>query len=287
MVTLEDYESRVKDVAWCPGCGNFPILDALKQALVELNLEPWQVAMVSGIGQSSKLPHYLRVSEYNELHGRLLPAATGLSLANHELVVIGVGGDGDGYGEGGNHWINAIRRNPNMMYMVTNNQIYGLTKGQASPTTDYGMKTKDEPVGIKIPPMNPLAMAIALDCSFVARSFAGDVDFTKEILKKAITHKGFAFVDILQPCVTWNKLNTYQWYRERVYKLGDDYNPTDKLAAFQKSQEWGEKIPIGVISLFKRPILKDDYVPLQKGTLVDLQKAYNPSQFKDLLKKFF
>jgi 2-oxoglutarate ferredoxin oxidoreductase subunit beta len=135
--------------------------------------------------------------------------------------------------------------------------------------------------------MNPLAMAIALDCSFVARSFAGDVDFTKEILKKAITHKGFAFVDILQPCVTWNKLNTYQWYRKRVYKLGDDYDPTDKLAAFQKSQEWGEKIPIGVLSLFKRPILKDDYIPLQKGTLVDLQKAYNPSQFKDLLKKFF
>jgi 2-oxoglutarate ferredoxin oxidoreductase subunit beta len=287
MVTLEDYESRVKDVAWCPGCGNFPILEALKQALVELNLEPWQVAMVSGIGQSSKLPHYLRVNEYNELHGRILPAATGLSLANHELVVIGVGGDGDGYGEGGNHWISAIRRNPNMAYIVTNNQIYGLTKGQASPTTDYMMKTKDEPVGIKIPPMNPLAVAISLNCSFVARSFAGDLDFTKDLLKKAITHKGFAFVDILQPCVTWNKLNTYQWYRDRVYKLGDDYDPTDKLAAFQKSQEWGEKIPIGVLYLFKRPILKDDYVPLQKGTLVDLQKAYKPSQFKDLLKKFF
>ena len=168
-----------------------------------------------------------------------------------------------------------------------NKMIYGLTKGQASPTTDYGMKTKDEPGGIHIPAMNPMAVAISLDCSFVARCFAGDVAFMKEILKKAINHKGFAFVDILQPCVTWNKLNTYQWYRERVYKLGDDYDPTDKFAAFQKAQEWGVKIPIGVLYLFKRPILKDDYVPLQKGTLVDLQKVHNPLQFKDLLKKFF
>lgn len=281
MVIKEDYISN-DQVAWCPGCGNFGILNALKQALVELALGPYQVLIVSGIGQAAKLPHYLKCNTFNGLHGRTLPVAFASKAVNNKLTVIAIGGDGDGYAEGGNHFIHAMRRNPDITYLVHNNQIYGLTKGQASPTTDLGTKTGTTPLGSCEIPENPLAIAVASNCSFVARAFSGDILHLTNIIKEAITHKGFSLVDILQPCVTFNKINSYQWYKERVYKLDASYNPADKVEAFKKALEWGEKIPIGVI-------FKSDRPPYEK-VCADVSPVDQPLEvppLKKLLEKYF
>jgi 2-oxoglutarate ferredoxin oxidoreductase subunit beta len=246
VVTESDYEGLTP--AWCPGCGNFGILQALKKALVDLNIEPYQILMVSGIGQAGKLPHYARGNILNMLHGRALPAAAGAKIANHNLIVIAVGGDGDGYAEGGNHFIHSMRLNHDITYLVHNNQIYSLTKGQASPTSDVGFVTKTTPRGA-LSPEKPVALAVAAGAGFVARGFAGDVEYLAQLIQQGIQHKGFSFIDILQPCVTFNQKNTYEWYKERIYKLDNepDYDPEDKLAAFAKSQEWGDSIPVGII----------------------------------------
>ena len=258
MVTLEDFNSD-DPIAWCPGCGNFSILKALKQALVEIQQQPHKLVIVSGIGQAPKTPHYLRCNCFNGLHGRTLPVATGIKLANHNLTVLAQGGDGDGYGEGGNHFLHAMRRNTNITYLVHNNQIYGLTKGQASPTSDAGFVTKTTPRGATSPACNPLLLAVASDCSFVARGFAGEVDHLANLIKAGIQHKGFALIDILQPCVSFNRVNTYKWYADRVYKIEADsqYDAEDCLKAFQKAQEWGEKIPIGIIYRNRRETLEE------------------------------
>lgn len=245
MPNIEDYEGQVP--AWCQGCGNFSILKTLKEALLELQIPPHRITIVSGIGQAGKLPHYIKCNTFNGLHGRTLPVATGIRLANHTMNVIAVAGDGDCYGEGGNHLIHAIRRNINVTLFVHNNQIYGLTKGQASPTTTEGVITKTQPFGSLSEALNPLAMAVALDCSFVARGFAGDRDFLRELVKEAIQHKGFALLDILQPCVTFNKINTYKWYSDRAYHIDDSHNPYDRVEAFKKALEWGDRIPTGII----------------------------------------
>jgi 2-oxoglutarate ferredoxin oxidoreductase subunit beta len=266
MVSIADYAGLKP--AWCPGCGDFGILKAVNQALVGLELEPHRVLMVSGIGQSGKLPHYSRSNLFNSLHGRPVSPAIGAKIANEELVVIVVSGDGDGYGEGGNHFIHAARRNHNLTYLVHNNQVYGLTKGQASPTSDAGYVTKTTPQGAPTP-FNPMAVAIAVDTSFVARGFAGDVDHLADLIKAGITHRGFALIDILQPCPTFNHKNTYTWYRERIYKLGADYDPADKLAAFAKAQEWGDRIPTGVIYRAERPTFEEQLPALKNGLLVE------------------
>jgi len=246
MIDLSRYGSD-DPIAWCPGCGNFGILSAVKQALAELDIEPENTLFVSGIGQAAKLPHYLRCNMFNGLHGRALPVAAGARIANHDLAVIAVGGDGDGYSEGGNHFIHAMRRNLNMTYLVHDNQIYALTKGQASPTTDKLTKTGTTPWGVYGEPERPLALAVASNCSFVARGFSGDQEHLTGIIKEAITHKGFSFVDILQPCVTFNKINTFKWYSERVTKLDGSYDPRNRIKAFETALEWGDRIPIGVI----------------------------------------
>lgn len=266
MPTSEDYEGQVP--AWCPGCGNFQILSTIKQALVELGIEPWEVLLVSGIGQSGKLPHYMKCHTFNGLHGRTLPVATAAKLANHFLHVIAVAGDGDCYGEGGNHFLHAIRKNPNITLFVHDNQIYGLTKGQASPTTARGTHTKIQPYGISSEPLNPLAMAISLDCSFVARGFAGDQEHLKELMKAAITHKGFSLLDILQPCVTFNKVNTFRWYRDRVYKLEEEYDPYNRIKAFERSLEWGDKIPNGIFYKKDKETLEEMVPTIRKESLV-------------------
>ena len=233
------------DIAWCPGCGNFSILKILKQALAELEIKPTNLVLVSGIGQAAKTPHYFKTNVFNGLHGRALPAATAIKAANPALTVIAESGDGDMYGEGGNHFLHTIRRNPDITNIVHNNMVYGLTKGQASPTSQKGFKTPVQVNGVFLEPFNPLAVAIALDASFVARAFAGHVEQTKEILKKAIAHKGYALVDILQPCATFNKLNTYQWFKEHTYYLGDSYNCYNRNEAFKRATE-KEKLPLGV-----------------------------------------
>lgn len=232
------------DIAWCPGCGNFPILKILKEVLADLEIEPTNLVLVSGIGQAAKIPHYFKTNVFNGLHGRALPAATAIKAANPTLTVIAESGDGDMYGEGGNHFLHTIRRNPNITNIVHNNMVYGLTKGQASPTSQIGFKTPVQVNGVFLEPFNPLAVAIALDASFVARSFAGDSEQTKEILKKAITHKGYALVDISQPCVSFNKLNTYQWFKEHTYYL-KDHDPLDRNQAFEKATQ-SDKLALGV-----------------------------------------
>lgn len=271
MVTIDDYLEFESE--WCPGCGNFSILKAIKKALVNLGKEPHEVLIVSGIGQAGKLPHYMKCNTFNGLHGRTLPPATGAKIANHELTVLTVGGDGDAYGEGGNHIIHTIRRNPNITAIVHDNQIYGLTKGQASPTSELGMKTKVQTHGVFNTPLNPLALAISLDCSFVARGYAGNIEHLTGILEEAINHRGFALVDILQPCVSFNKLNTFKWYAERVYRLDEEgYVPDDRITAFERSLEWGDKIPIGVFYKKEKPILEDGFSILKEGKLISRPK---------------
>ena len=232
------------DIAWCPGCGNFPILKTLKRALAELQIKPANLVLVSGIGQAAKIPHYIRANVFNGLHGRALPAATAIKAANPALTVIAESGDGDMYGEGGNHFIHAIRRNPNITNIVHNNMVYGLTKGQASPTSQKGFVTPVQVGGVFLEPFNPLAVAIALDASFVARAFAGDIERTTDILKKAIEHNGYALVDIFQPCVTFNRINTIQWFKEHTYNL-ENHDPSDRQKAFEKATET-DKLPLGI-----------------------------------------
>ncbi|KGK99799.1 2-oxoacid ferredoxin oxidoreductase [Methanococcoides methylutens] len=283
MVSVEDYGEF--ETEWCPGCGNFMILKAVKRALAELGKSPDEVLLTSGIGQSSKLPHYLKCNVFNGLHGRSLPPAIGAKVANHELTVLAVTGDGDCYGEGGNHFLHNVRRNPNITLIVHDNQIYGLTKGQASPTSELGMKTKVQTHGVFNTPLNPLSLAISLDCSFVSRGFAGDVAHLTELIKKAIQHKGFSLVDVLQPCISFNKLNTFSWYSERVYKMEEgDHSPDDRIKAFERSMEWGERIPLGVFYVNEKPTFEDHLDVLKSGTLVGNKS--DPQKVDELLDRF-
>ena len=284
MVSLKDYENG--ETAWCPGCGNFQILQAVKQALVNLEIEPYQVVFVSGIGQAAKLPHYLKCNLFNGLHGRALPVATGVKIVNHELTVLAIGGDGDGYGEGGNHLIHAIRRNIDITYIVHNNQIYGLTKGQASPTSEMGLKTKTTPQGVILKPFNPIAMAISLGATFVARGYSAKTSHLTELIEEGIKHKGFSLIDVLQPCVSYNRLNTYKWYNKRIYdvKTDSDFNPENTVVSFEKSLEWGNKIPIGIIHKSKRPSYEEQVSILRKGILVN--QKYNVEKMQKILKEF-
>lgn len=233
--------------AWCPGCGNFGILSSLKSTLEELGKDPHEVLLVGGIGQAAKTPQYLSGNSFCGLHGRSLPAAAAAKIANDKLTVIVNTGDGDSYGEGGNHFIHNIRRNVDITHFIHDNQIYGLTKGQASPTTAEGQITGVQVTGSINTPLNPILLAIAAGAGFVARSFSGDRDHLKQIMKEAISYKGYAMVDILQPCVTYNKINTFAYYKNRVYQLEADYDPTDRLEAMKRAMEFDERIPIGVI----------------------------------------
>jgi 2-oxoglutarate/2-oxoacid ferredoxin oxidoreductase subunit beta len=282
MATLETYRGQVP--AWCPGCGNFAILKAFKDTMVELSLEPHQFTVVSGIGQAAKLPHYTKCNTFNGLHGRALPVATGIRLANHGMPVIVTTGDGDCYGEGGNHLMAAMRRNIDVKLFVHDNQIYGLTKGQPSPTTGEGMKTKNVPLGVISEQFNPMALAVALDCSFAARGFAGDTEHLKGLMKEAMLHKGFALIDILQPCVTFNKVNTYEWYQQRVYHVGADHDPRDRKAAFARALEWGDRIPIGVIFRNDRPAFEERIPMLKDRPLV--HQPFDRSRIEKTLKEF-
>lgn len=246
----EQYNMGDIDIAWCPGCGDFGILKVLKEALAELDIAPQNLVIVSGIGQAAKIPHYLKCNFFNGLHGRALPAATAIKTANPALTVIAESGDGDMYGEGGNHFIHTIRRNPNIANFVHNNMVYGLTKGQASPTSQKGFVTPVQVAGVILEPFNPLAVAIALDASFVARAFIGDKEQTKELMKKAIVHKGYALLDIFQPCVSFNKINTNKWFKENTYYIDEKHDPANRNAAFKLACE-SVKLPLGVFYINK------------------------------------
>lgn len=251
------FDRIVEDNAWCPGCGNFSILQHLKEALEEMGLDPLMSVVVSGIGQAAKTPQYMHVHMFNGLHGRALPVAQGVKISNPSLTVIAEGGDGDMYGEGGNHFMAAIRRNADIINIVHNNMVYGLTKGQASPTSQRGFKTSVQTEGVHVEPFNPIATAISLDASLVIRTFSGNKEHCKEMLKIAIAHKGYVLIDIFQPCVTFNKTNTFKWFKENVYLLTKEYDPTDKVKAFEKSLE-SHPFPIGVIYKSPQKVVLED-----------------------------
>ncbi|WP_434642515.1 2-oxoacid:ferredoxin oxidoreductase subunit beta [Thermoanaerobacterium thermosaccharolyticum] len=277
---FETYET-----AWCPGCGNFGILNALKDALTELGLKPHQVVIASGIGQAAKMPHYINVNGFNGLHGRALPPATAINIANKDLKVIINSGDGDTYGEGGNHFIHAIRRNANIAHFVHDNQIYGLTKGQASPTTAKGQKTSLQFDGVILDPVKPIKLALTMGAGFVARSFSGNYEHLKKMMKEAIMYDGYALLDIFQPCVTFNRVNTFKWYNDRVYELPNDYDYTDLDNAFKVADEWGDRIPIGIIYKVEKPTYIDNISFLKDGPpLVDAK--YDPMMAEKYLDDF-
>jgi 2-oxoglutarate ferredoxin oxidoreductase subunit beta len=265
MVIMEDYGTY--ETAWCPGCGNHSILEAVKKALSASGLRPRDILFVSGIGQAAKAPHYLNANLLNGLHGRSLPLATGAKLANPRLSVIAESGDGCNYGEGGNHFLAAIRRNIDLTLLVHDNQVYGLTKGQASPTSAEGFVTKAQPDGVTSLPFNPVAVAVAMKAGFVARGFSGMVEHLSALIQQAIGHKGFSLVDILQPCVSFNRVNTFAWYQKRCTPLSDDYDPSDFEQALQTALQWGDRIPIGVLYRNDRPSYEERHPVLKEGPL--------------------
>ncbi|MEM3422937.1 MAG: thiamine pyrophosphate-dependent enzyme [Candidatus Bilamarchaeaceae archaeon] len=272
-VNINNFNAK-EPIQWCPGCGNFGVLTALKMALAELNKQPHEVVISSGVGCCSKIPHYVMAYGFEGLHGRPVPVAEGIKLANHKLTVIAEGGDGDGYQEGLQHFVHVMRRNHDITYIVHDNQLYGLTTGQASATTLLGMKTKTTPHGVIERPFNPILTAIDNGATYVARGFAGDIPHLKELIKGGIAHKGFALVEVFQPCVSFNKLNTYEWFRERVYKLEESgHNPTDKKAAREKAEEEViteyKKIPIGLFYKEERPTYEEQLPQLKDQTLVE------------------
>src|SRR6201981_3469531 len=245
-VAMADLKGKV-DPDWCPGCGDFGVLAAVQKALVDLQIPNHNVVTISGIGCSSNFPGYINTYGMHTLHGRALAIATGVKLANHELTVLVTGGDGDGLGIRGDHFVHSMRRNVDLLYIVMDNQIYGLTTGQTSPTSRMGMKTKSMPFGSVEAPVNPISLCLAAGATFVARGFSAEQKHLTELIKQGIQHKGFSFLDVFSPCVTYNHDNTYQWFRPRVKKLEDDtgYDATDWMAAMGKSLLWDEEIPIG------------------------------------------
>lgn len=270
------------ETAWCPGCGNFNILDSLKNALTDLRLDPHDVLMVGGIGQAAKLPQYISANSFCGLHGRSVPPAAAAKIVNPRLTVIINSGDGDSYGEGGNHFIHNIRRNIDIAHFIHDNQVYGLTKGQASPTADPGSVTPVQVEGNLNIPFNPVLMAIAAGAGFVARSFSGKPDHLREMMKQAIRFKGYAMVDILQPCVSFNKINTFAWYNQRVYELDGAYDNTDRAAAMIKSMEFGDRIPIGVLYQKEQPTFHEQHEVLKNGQILAGRKN-DPALVRELM----
>ncbi len=252
---------------WCPGCGDFGIWLSLKEAFARLGIGPSDGAVVYGVGCHGNMYDWMEMYGFVGLHGRTLPAAQGIKLANHSLPVVVVSGDGDGLGEGGNHFLHAAKRNPDITVVLHDNQLYSLTTGQASPTAKPGFKTKSTPAGVVDPPINPLLFSIAAGATFVARAFAGDTPNLISLMVEAINHKGFAVLDILQPCVTFDKDHTYDWYRQRLYKLESTYTPDNKLKAIERSLEWGDKIPYGIFYKEERPTSEENEPALAAGPL--------------------
>ena len=276
---------ELNETAWCPGCGNFAIVNALKRALEELGKKPREILLVGGIGQAAKTPQYLNVNAFCGLHGRALPPAVAAKMVNPDLTVIIDSGDGDSYGEGGNHFLHNIRRNVDIAHFVHDNQIYGLTKGQASPTSDPCSGPEDTSACNRNIPFNPLLIALAAGATFVARSFSGDTDHLVDMMKAAIQHKGYALVDILQPCVSFNKRNTFAYYKERVQPLDSSHNVGDRAAAMALAMEHGDKLPIGILYRREEPTFhQKNSVLAANKPLVDLED--DPELAAALCKEF-
>ena len=284
MVTMKDLATPEENT-WCPGCGNFGILMAIKRAIIQLGLEREEVVAVTGIGCHGKMTDYIKVNGLHAIHGRVLPASTAIKLANRELTVIGFAGDGDAYNIGMGHLSHAARRNPDITYVVHNNMVYGLTTGQTSPTSEKGFRTKSTPRGAFELAVNPITQALASDASFVARGYAGDMHHLTELFKHAIAHRGFALVDVLQPCVAWNRVNTYEWYKDRIHKLEEaSHDPTDLRQAYEQALEWGDRIPIGIFYRVERPVYGEYFPALSRGPLA--KQKLEDIDISRLLKEF-
>lgn len=269
-ITADSYKTGFLPT-WCPGCGDFGIWTALKMALAKLGIGPDDALLVYGIGCHGNMYDWMRTYAFEGLHGRALPVAQGAKLANHKLPVICVCGDGDCLGEGGNHFIHAAKRNPNITVLIHDNQVYGLTTGQASPTAEAGFKTKSTPGGVVDEPLNPLTLSLTAGATFVARGFAGDIPGLSELIAQAVSHKGFSVLDMLQPCVTFDKVHTYAWYRTRLYQLATEgYTSGDKLKAIEKAMEWGDRIPLGVFYKEDKPTSEDREPALARSPLLEL-----------------
>ncbi len=274
------YESSYKS-QWCPGCGNFGILEAMKDALAALDIPPEKLLIVSGIGQAAKTPHFLKCNFLHSIHGRALSVALGAKIANHDLNILVNSGDGDCYGEGGNHFIHAVRRNTDMTLLVHNNQIYGLTKGQASPTSGMGMTTPMQPDGVISQPLNGPALALTMGAGFVARGFSGNIKHLSALIQAAMKYKGFSVVDIFQPCVTFNRVNTAKWYKDRIYELEDTTGQNDFQKAMALALETEDKIAVGILYARKKPEFISRIKALEKGPLA--HRRYDMAKVARLL----
>ena len=277
-MSAERYLAQVP-MAWCPGCGNFSIREALAAALDGLGIPPHRVVLVTGIGQAAKMVHYMEVNGFDGLHGRTLAAAAGVKIANRGLVVIAESGDGDIYGEGGNHLLHNIRRNLDITLIVHDNRVYGLTKGQASPTSELGFKTKVQTFGVISEPLRPLALALALGCGFVAQAFSGYRDHAAEVIARAIRHRGFSLVNMLHPCPSWNRVNTFAWYKENTFRL--EGTPRDRLEALRLVLT-GERLPLGVLYEEEKPSFEDRH-PIIRGEPLALRPLRRPEDLSPLL----
>ncbi len=282
MSSIQDFSGYMP--TWCPGCGNHGIGISIKSALSQLNLSPSEVVVVFGIGCSGNMNDFLNAYAIHSLHGRAIPTAIGVKIANHKLPVLVVAGDGDCYGEGGNHFLHAARGNHDITVIIHDNSVYGLTTGQAAPTAQKGYKSKSTPGGIIETPINPLTLAISQGATFVAQGFSGDTLHLIEIIKQAINHKGFSLINVLQPCVSFNKINTYEYYREKIYKLTEDYEKTDFNKALIKAAEQNEeKFPLGVIYQVEKPTFTDELPQIKESNLINKGRFVD---FDSLLKNF-
>jgi 2-oxoglutarate ferredoxin oxidoreductase subunit beta len=282
-LTARDFKGPV-DPDWCPGCGDFGVLNSLQRASAELGLRPHEILTVSGIGCSSNLPGYFNSYGMHTLHGRSLAVATGAKMGNHRLHVVVTGGDGDGYGIGGNHFTHTARRNVDLTYIVMNNQIYGLTTGQISPTSDMGMKTKSTPFGSVELPINPITSAIMNGATFVARGYSGDVRHLTNLMKQAIQHSGFALVDVFSPCVTFNHDNSHAFFKDRIKRLEDEEHDTrDWQAACEKAIAFGDTIYTGLFFQKEAPTLDGSEPVLEEEPLAHKPLGLTEEQAKRII----
>lgn len=278
--------NRTEKPTWCPGCGDFGVQNSIKKAMLKLDIEPHRVLMSSGIGCSGKMPHWVHLYGFHGLHGRALPLAQGAKLANKDLVVLALGGDGDGYSEGMGHLMHACRRNVDITYLVHNNGVFGLTTGQVSPTAAEGTASSTTPFGALERPFNPLALAIAAGANFVARGFCGDLEHLSDLIVQGVRHPGFALIDMLQVCVTFNPTMSYKWYKERVEKIdGDEHDATDKNKAMAMAMRGDDdRLPIGVFYRGEAPTHESGLPQLDGDPLVE--HAIDDIDVSGLMKEF-
>lgn len=268
MTNLDDLRTPCQP-NWCPGCGDFGIWAAIKNAIATLGWEPSDFVAVYGIGCHGHMVNFLKSYAVETLHGRPIAVAQGIHLANHKLPVLVIAGDGDTFGEGTNHLIHAARRNIDITVIVHDNQVYGLTTGQTAPTAKKGFKTKSTPQGVIEDPINPLTIALSGGATFVSRGFSADIQGLTKMIVEAISHKGFSFVDVFQPCITFNHINTYEWYRDHIYSLPESYDPHDRAKAYQKALEMTDKIPVGIFYREEKPTYADQTPQLAQNPLIE------------------